>query len=105
MYLSFKPTDCVTVSEALLRVEGCLNDIMSWMHRNMLKLNADKTEVILFSSKYINKIPSDLSINVGDATILHSNCAIIVGAWLDSKMNMKSMLTLSAGPAMHTYDK
>ena len=103
LYRPFKPTDCVTVSEALLRVEGCLNDIMSWMHRNMLKLN--ETEVILFSSKYINKIPSDLSINVGDATILPSNCAIIVGAWLDSKMNMKSMLTLSAGPAMHSYDK
>ena len=53
LYLSFKPTDCVKVSDALRRVEGCLNDIVSWMHRYMLKLNADKTEVILFSSKEV----------------------------------------------------
>ena len=100
LYRPFKPTDCVTVIDALRRIEGCLNDIMSWMHRNMLKLNADKNNVILFSSKDINKIPSDQSINVGGATILPSNCARNLGAWLDSKMNMKSMLTLSAGPAM-----
>ena len=51
VYLLFKPTDCVTVSEALRRVEGCLNGIVLWMHRHMLKLNEDKTEVILFSSQ------------------------------------------------------
>ena len=75
VYLLFKPTDCVTVSEALRRVEGCLNDIVLWMHRHMLKLNADKTKVILFSSQNNYKITSDLSINVGGATILPSNCA------------------------------
>ena len=32
---------------------------------------------IPFSSKDINKIPCDLSMNVGGATILPSNCAII----------------------------
>ena len=90
LYLSFKPADCVTVSEALRRVEGCLNDIASWMHRNMLKLKADKTEVLIFSSKYNNKIPSDQSINVGGATILLTNCARNVGTWLYSKMNMEN---------------
>ena len=89
LYLSFKPTDCVTVREAVRRVEGCLNDILSWMHSNMLKLNANITEVILFSSKDINKIPSDLSINVGRGTILLSNCARNLGTWLDSNMNME----------------
>ena len=89
LYLSLKPTDCVTISEALRRVEGCLNDIVAWMHRHVLKRNADKTEVILFSSKDINKIPSDLSINAGGATILLSNCARNLGTWLNSKMNME----------------
>ena len=79
----------MTVSDALRLVEGCLNDIVSWMHINMLKLNADKTEVELLSAKYINKIHSDLSINVGGATILRSNCAGKLGVWLDSKMNIE----------------
>lgn len=34
-----------------LRVEACLNDVVSRMHQNKLKLNTDKTELIVFSSK------------------------------------------------------
>ena len=42
LYLSFKPTDNVSRTEAIRRVEACLKDILSWMHGNMLKQNADK---------------------------------------------------------------
>ena len=74
------------------------------MHRNMLKLNTDKTEVILFSSKDVNKIPSDLSINVGGATILPSNWARNLGAWLESKMNIEKHVSSVCGPAMCRCD-
>ena len=36
-YLSFKSTDNVAYSEALMRMESCLNEIVVWMHDNMLK--------------------------------------------------------------------
>ena len=36
LYLSFKPTVAVCVSETLHRIEGCLADIVSWMHSYML---------------------------------------------------------------------
>jgi len=52
LYLTFKPNDNVSAREALYRVESCLSDIVSWMHTNMLKLNSDKTEVIVFSLKH-----------------------------------------------------
>ena len=53
LYLSFKPTDIVAHTEALCRVESCLNDIVAWMHDNMLKLNTDKKK--LFS---LHRIPT-----------------------------------------------
>jgi len=46
----------------------------------MLKLNADKTEVIVFPSKDNKKITSDLSIHLGGVTILSSSCARNLGA-------------------------
>ena len=51
LYISFKPMDNVSKYEALHRIECCLTEIIVWMNNNILKLNADKTEVMLFSSK------------------------------------------------------
>ena len=51
LYLSFKPADNVAHTEALCRVERCLNDIVAWMRDNMRKLNKDKTEFIFFASQ------------------------------------------------------
>ena len=36
----------------LLRMERCVADIRNWMRHNMLKLNDDKTELIVFASRY-----------------------------------------------------
>ena len=47
---SFLP-DPVAAKEALSRVEACLLAVQSWMTRNRLKLNANKTEAILCGSK------------------------------------------------------
>lgn len=55
----------------------------------MLKLNADKTEVILFSSNDNSKFTPDVSINVGGANIKPSNCVRNLGAWFDAKMSME----------------
>ena len=46
--LSFKPTDNVAHIDTLRRVDNCLNDIVAWMHDNMLKLNTNKRSYCLF---------------------------------------------------------
>jgi hypothetical protein len=50
LYLSFKPTDITTPAGTIRRIERCLYDIVSWRNDNMLKLNTDKIEVIVFAS-------------------------------------------------------
>lgn len=51
IYLSFNPKSDVECSNALAVIQGCLHDIQSWMSANWLKLNPDKTEVLLVSTQ------------------------------------------------------
>ena len=48
LYIPLTPTNCTT---ALITLQECLADVQSWMTVNMLKLNPDKTEFILFGTK------------------------------------------------------
>ena len=52
--ISFKDCD---VDVARLRVENCVADICHWMEVNELKLNHDKTEIMLIYSKYHTRPP------------------------------------------------
>ena len=88
LYLSFKPTSKITQEEAIRRVENCLDEIVAWMNRNMLKLNADKTELILFFSQNNEKHVETITIKIGKTEIKQSECVRNLGAFLDSKMNM-----------------
>ena len=38
--------------DGLARIQLCVSEIREWMNQNMLKLNDDKTELIVFTSKY-----------------------------------------------------
>ena len=38
--------------DGLARIESCVSEIREWMNQNMLKLNDDKTEIIVFTSKF-----------------------------------------------------
>ena len=92
LYLSFKPTDNVAHTEALGRVERCLNDIVAWMHDNMLKLNTDKTELIVFASQRNAKFVENVSVTIGESNIKSSSCVQNLGASLDSKLNMEKQV-------------
>ena len=90
LYLSFKPNDNVSRDEAVRRVELCLIDIIYWMNHNMLKLNADKTELIVFTPKnHLNQI-ADISIKVGSSEVKSVLSVRNLGAFFDSQMNMES---------------
>ena len=39
------------------------------MNQNMLKLNDDKTELIVFTSKYKQDLYNDFSITIGDTVV------------------------------------
>ena len=49
--MSVCPTSSEGVDLAVSRLEQCVNEINEWMSQNFLKLNADKTEVIMLGFK------------------------------------------------------
>ena len=48
IYVSICPTSADGVKSAVATLEQCVNEVQTWMSHNFLKLNAEKTEVIVF---------------------------------------------------------
>ena len=51
LYLSFSPTIDGDKERCLRNLQNCIRDIRHWMKTNLLKLNDNKTEFIMFGSK------------------------------------------------------
>ena len=88
--LSFKKTsDNAIVKSEILNLEKCLCDISVWMSQNKLKLNNDKTEIILFGSK---KHLAELNIKslsvAGTDVSVASEPVRNLGAMFDSQLIM-----------------
>ena len=83
LYFAFKLVD---VDAAKLRVENCICAICRWMDLNELKLNHDKTEVMLIHSKHCPS-PSFQSLCVGDESVAASQSAWSLGVIFDEHMS------------------
>jgi hypothetical protein len=59
------------------------------MNVNMLKLNGDKTELIIFSSEHNAQPVSDVTVTVDGSKISQSSSVRNLGAFLDSNMKME----------------
>ena len=68
-----------------------MNDIIAWMHDNILKLNTDKTEFILFASQRNAKFVENISVTIAESNIKSSPC-VILGASLDAKQNIQEQI-------------
>ena len=89
LYMSFSPTpECATLS--IQQIEGCVQEIQSWMLTNMLELNGDKTELLLVGTpKQCAKLPN-LLINIGNTAIKPSDKVRNLGAVFDARLSLKS---------------
>ena len=57
LYLSFKPDSEDNQTEAVDAVQGCIEDIRAWRAADQIKLNEDKSEVILTGiQQQLNKV-------------------------------------------------
>ena len=69
LYMTFKPSDATSKCDAISQKEAYVADIRIWMDDNLLKLNDDKTELLVITTREeLNKI-SDISIKVGNQSI------------------------------------
>ena len=69
LYMAFKPSDMTSKCDAISRIETYMADIRIWINDNFLKLNDDKTELLVIRTREeLSKI-SDISIKVGDQSL------------------------------------
>ena len=83
LYFAFKSAD---VDATKSRVKNCISAICRWMDLNELKLNHDKTGVMLIHSKY-RPSPSFQSLCVGDESVAASQSARSLGVIFDEHMS------------------
>ena len=70
------------------RVEVCLRELNQWMLLNNLRLNNDKTELLVLHAKHRPKPPLD-SITVGTVTVEPTSSAGNIGAVFDDTMTFE----------------
>ena len=86
-------SSCIRTPEsalsALRNAESCCRQIKIWMTKNKLKLNEQKTEVLLCGpSSRRETVPVDC-LSAGKASILFSNVVKTLGVTLDAELSME----------------
>ena len=71
-------------------IELCCDSVKAWMRKNRLKLNDDKTEVILIDPKEKRKSIELKSIRIGDSNIEIVESVRNLGLYLDADLSMSS---------------
>ena len=92
LYMVIKLKRILEPQQTLQQIETCVKDVCLWMLQNMLKLNDDKTEVIVFGTKHNLRKVEGLTVQVGSASVKHSRCVRNLGVMQDELLNMKKQV-------------
>ncbi len=86
LYLSFDAS--ADMSICIGKMEKCVCEIKEWMKQNMLKLNDDKTEVLVMSTPYFNSRFRGTQMKIGDADVQVNDSARNLGVIFDNNLDM-----------------
>ena len=82
------------ISELLHSMQSCISDVKAWATANMLKLNDNKTELMLVTSKttmHLHSLPT--SITIGNAQIPYKKSVKNLGFTLDCHLTMNAIVS------------
>ena len=85
IYVTFRPRD---QEEAIMKLNNCLPDIVSWAQMNMLKINAQKTELLHFSSRF-NPSSSPAFVTVDGHNVNETYTARNLGVHMDQHLQLR----------------
>ena len=90
IYLSIKPDENWASERSA--IEACVADVGGWMNRNMLKLNNEKSELIVFSSKHRIRRVNNLSLTIGGRLLHAVQSMRNLGVIMDSGLTMEKQV-------------
>lgn len=102
LYISFKHDD---KDLAITAMKNCITDIKNWMLKDKLRLNDDKTEIVLIGTKQqLSKVNMN-TFNFGKTDISLSSEVRNLGCWFDSNLTMNSQINNTCKAAFyHIYN-
>ena len=102
LWITFKPKD---IDNAIIKIESCVESIHSWMCQHQLKMNSEKTEFLVNSSKRMSTILNNPSLKVGDQSVSPSSTAKNLGITIDSHASMKAHISaICRSSYIHIYN-
>ena len=88
LYLSFNADSACSQNEAVEAMEQCIQAIRSWMIKDKLRLNANKTEFMIIGTiKQLAKVNFD-GLSVGENIIAPVTSVRNLGSWFDQNLSM-----------------
>ena len=87
LYLSFDSKSGAAEASAVAQIEACAGEIDNWMSANRLKLNSDKSELLIINSKYRPR-PLVNSISFGGSVVQASPFARNLGVVFDNESSL-----------------
>ena len=96
IYFSFDSNTLELVTAS--RLEACVKDVSDWMSANKLKLNSDKTELLIIASQFGPK-PQLSSLNIcGDQispSVSVRNVGVVFGSYMKFERQVSSICKVS----------
>ena len=89
LYMAFTPTPA-DAEQCTKKLENCVHDIHDWMLCNNLKLNGDKTEMLVIGTRQQHAKVQGLSIKIDGDTIEPKDEARNLGVIFDKHMTLKA---------------
>ena len=104
LYASYNPAVPGDQAETVRQVTVCIREVRRWMTLRMLKLNDDKTEMIIFISKHHLKLYEVCSMNIRADIISPVDCVRNLGVHMDQHLMMTHHVTaVGAACNYHLY--
>ena len=101
LYMAFDPTDNEDAASVFKQLEDCISDIRMWMVGNKLKLNDDKTEVLILTSKVHMSTHGVSQVLVGGAPIAPTEMVRNLGAMFDQSLTMDAFVKHICPPSQY----
>ena len=93
LYASYNLAVPGNQAETVTQLTDCIRAVRRWMTLRMLKLNYDKTEMIIFISKHHLKLYGVCSMNIGADIISPVDCVRNLGVHMDQHLTMTHHVT------------